>query len=302
MMRMKLFGLSTMLALAALAVAGAEEPVIEHCYVSLIDDVQVSAPEAGVLSILRDKQGRAWKTDDGQAVQLGMILAQVDDRQPRLELQAAKAELTAALARAEEDIEVRFSEAAYRVAQAEYQAALEVNRKVPGTVPTTEVRRLELTQHRAFLQIDKSKTDQRVAKLQADVNQAAVDAATAAIERRRVCSPVDGIVLAVLKQPGEWVQAGEPVARVARMDSLRVEGFLSAAQYNASELASRPVVVQLELARGRKVELPGRVTFVSPMVQAGNRYRLRAEVENRQENGQWLLRPGMEARMLISLK
>jgi multidrug resistance efflux pump len=280
----------------------AEEPTIDHCYVSLIDDVQVSAQEAGLLVILRNAQGRTWKTDDGQAVQLGTLLAQVDDRQPRLEQQAAKAELTASLARAEDDIEVRFSEAAYRVAQAEYQAAIEVNRKVPGTVPATEVRRLELTQHRAFLQIEKSKTDQSVAKLNAEVSQAAVDSAAAAVARRQITSPVDGIVLAVLKQPGEWVQAGEPVVRVARMDRLRVEGYLSAAQFNASELADRPVTVQFELARGRKAELPGRVTFVSPIVQAGNRYRLRAEVENRQENGQWLLRPGMEARMIVLLK
>ena len=252
--------------------------------------------------MLRDSKGRVWKTDDGQTVQVGTLLVQVDDRQPRLEQQAAKAELTAALARAEDDIEVRFSEAAYRVAQAEYQAAMEVNRKVPGTVPATEVRRLELTQHRSFLQIEKSKTDQRVAKLNAEVSQAAVDAAAVAIERRQIKSPVDGLILSVLKQPGEWVQAGEPVARVARMDRLRVEGFLSATQFNASELVDRPVTVQFELARGRKVELPGRVTFVSPLVQAGNRYRLRAEVENRQENGQWLLRSGMETRMVISLK
>jgi macrolide-specific efflux system membrane fusion protein len=299
---MQRLAFSAAIAIAIVGTVAGQEPIIDHCYVSLIDDVQISAQEAGLLVILRDKQGRAWKTEDGQPVQLGMLLAQVDDRQPRLEQQAAKAELTASLARAEDDIEVRFSEAAYRVAQAEYQAALEVNRKVPGTVPATEVRRLELTQHRAFLQIEKSKTDQRVAKLNAEVSQAAVDAAAAAIARRQITSPVDGLVLSVLKHPGEWVQAGEPVLRVARMDRLRVEGFLSAAQFNASELADRPVTVQFEMARGRKVELPGRVTFVSPVVQAGNRYRLRAEVENRQENGQWLLRPGMESRLLISLK
>lgn len=301
-MRTTLLAIATILSIAAPHFVVADEPVIDHCYVSLIDDVQVSSPEAGVLVMLRDSKGRVWKTDDGQAVQVGTLLVQVDDRQPRLEQQAAKAELTAALARAEDDIEVRFSEAAYRVAQAEYQAAIEVNRKVPNTVPATEVRRLELTQHRAFLQIEKSKTDQRVAKLNAEVSQAAVDAAAVAIERRQIKSPVDGLIISVLKQPGEWVQAGEPVARVARMDRLRVEGFLSATQFNASELANRPVTVQFELARGQKVELPGRVTFVSPIVQAGNRYRLRAEVENRQEGGQWLLRSGMETRMVISLK
>lgn len=277
-------------------------PLIDHCFVSLSDDVEVSAQEAGPLVELVDEQGRPRPTRDGQTVQRGMLLAQVDDRQPRLQRQAAEAELKAALAKAEDDIEVRYAEAAYRVAQAEYQSALEVNRKVPNTMPQTEVRRLELTQQRARLQIDRSRLEQTVASLQADVNRANVDAAAAAIERRRVVSPIDGVLLAVHKQPGEWVQAGEPLLRIARMDLLRVEGFVSAAEYNASELAERPVTVQLELARGRKVELPGRVTFVSPLVQAGNRYRVRAEVQNRTEQGQWLLRPGMPARMRVHVK
>ena len=38
----------------------------------------------------------------------------------------------------------------------------------------------------------------------------------------------------------------------------------------------------------------------SPLVTAGNKYRVRAEVVNRTEKGQWLLRPGMTAAMTIA--
>ncbi len=279
----------------------AADPVIDHCYVSLIDDVQVSAQEAGLLVAVRDQQQRIWSTREGQAVRVGTIVAQVDDQQPRLQRQAAEAELKAAVAKAQDDIEVRYSEAAYRVAQTEYQGAVDVNLKVAGTVPQSEVRRLELTQQRARLQIDRSIMERKVAGLSAEVSQAAVDAADAAIERRQIVSPVDGVILAVLKHPGEWVQAGEPVVHVAGMERLRVEGFLSANDYNASEIADRPVTVYFTLARGRQMKLPGRVTFVSPLVQAGNRYRVRAEVENEQESGQWLLRPGMPAQMQVNM-
>lgn len=294
------FGFLTLLANCAQPAQSAD-PVIDRCYVQLIDDVLVSGEEAGRLVDLRDEQGRVIELQDGAPVQRGMRLAQVDDRQPRLELKAAAAELRAAQARSESDIEVRYADAAYRVAQAEYDAALDANRRVAGTVPRSEQRRLELTQHRALLQIDRSKMEQTVTQLNTDVRQAAVEAAEAAILRRRIESPIDGIVLAVLKRPGEWVQVGEPVVRVARMDRLRVEGFLSAADYNASEITGRPVTVQFELARGRIQTLPGRVAFVSPLVQAGNRYRVRAEVENRQESGEWLLRPGMAAEITIDV-
>ncbi len=278
-----------------------QDPTLEHCYVSLIDDIEVAAQEAGLLVELRDAQGRVVTTQDGQTVTRGMLLAQADDSQPRLQKQAAEAELKAAQARSEDDIEVRYAEAAYRVAQSEYGAAADANSRVEGTVPRSEIRRLQLTQHRAYLQIDRSKMERNVARLNAEVSQATVDSATAAIDRRRIASPIDGIVLTVLKKPGEWVQIGEPVARVARMDRLRVEGFLSAAQFNASEIAGRPVTVHFELARSRKVSLPGQVTFVSPLVQAGNRYRVRAEVQNAQEGGQWLLRPGMASTMTVDV-
>jgi hypothetical protein len=41
--------------------------------------------------------------------------------------------------------------------------------------------------------------------------------------------------------------------------------------------------------------------FISPLVQAGDKYRVRAEVENRTEAGAPLLRPGMTATMTIGL-
>ena len=277
------------------------DPVLDRCYVTLIDDIQVAAQEAGLLVELKDKEGRIVITQDGQPIRRGMLIAQVNDGQPRLEKQAAEAELKAARARSENDIEVRYAEAAYRVSQSEYAAAEEANARVSGTVPRSEVRRLQLTQHRAYLQIDRSKMEQEVAKLNADVAQAAVDSADAAIARRSITSPIDGIILSVLKKPGEWVQVGEPVARVARMDYLRVEGFLSAAEFNPSEVSGRSVTVDLELARGQKVSLPGTVTFVNPLVQAGNRYRVRAKVQNALDRGEWVLRPGMPVKMTIKV-
>ena len=60
--------------------------------------------------------------------------------------------------------------------------------------------------------------------------------------------------------------------------------------------------MEIELSRGRKEQFKGRVVFVNPIVQAGNRYRVRAEVANRQEEGQWLLSPGSTATMVIHLQ
>jgi multidrug efflux pump subunit AcrA (membrane-fusion protein) len=61
------------------------------------------------------------------------------------------------------------------------------------------------------------------------------------------------------------------------------------------------VTVQVQIAGGKTAQFTGRVVFISPLVQAGDRYRVRAEVENRTEQGMPVLRPGMAATMTIAL-
>jgi multidrug efflux pump subunit AcrA (membrane-fusion protein) len=268
--------------------------VIAHALVSVIDDVEVPAQENGLLLGMNVSEGALVKKDD--------LLAQIDDREAKLKRYAAEVEREAALAKASDDIEVRFAQASLEVANAEVSSSETINSKTPGLVPATEIRRLRLTKRRAELQIDKSKLDLGVAKMTAEVHDAAVKNAEHTIERRRILSPMDGEVIARLKERGEWVNAGEPVLRVIRMDRLKVEGLLPAADFNPDELIERPVLIDVELAHGRKAQFEGKITYISPLVTAGNKYRVRAEVANRVEKNQWLLRPGMTAVVNVGIE
>jgi len=60
-------------------------------------------------------------------------------------------------------------------------------------------------------------------------------------------------------------------------------------------------MVDVQIAGGRTARFAGKVVFISPLVQAGDKYRVRAEVENRTEGGTPVLRPGMTATMTIGL-
>ena len=266
---------------------------LTHCLVSLIEDVQVPAREAGALT--------GVAVAEGDYVTQGHVLAQIDDRQPRLDKLAAELERDAALAKAQDDIEVRYSEAALAVAAAELDRALAVERKNAGAVAQTEIQKLRLAKHRDELQIERSKLEMRVAKMNADVHQASVKLAEEAVARRQIVSPLNGVVVTIFHEKGEWVAAGEPVLQVIRIDRLRVEGFLSATEIGPEEVAGRAVTVDVQLAGGRTARFAGKVVFISPLVQAGDKYRVRAEVENRTENGSPLLRPGMSATMTIAL-
>lgn len=269
------------------------EVQLTHCLVSLVEDVQVPAREAGALMSVN--------VVEGQHVTLGQLLAQIDDQQPRLDKQAAELERDAALAKAQDDIEVRYSEAAYAVAGAELERALAIQAKSPGGVTQQEIQKLQLAKQRDQLQIERSRLEMKVAKMNADVHQAAVKSSDNAVARRQIVSPLAGVVTTIFHEQGEWVAAGEPVLQVIRIDRLRVEGFLNATEVGPEEVAGRPVTVDVQTAGGRTARFTGRVVFISPLVQAGDKYRVRAEVENRTEAGTPVLRPGMTATMTISL-
>ncbi|MDX1944967.1 MAG: HlyD family efflux transporter periplasmic adaptor subunit [Pirellulaceae bacterium] len=266
---------------------------LTHCLVSLIEDIQVPALEAGALTSL--------VVTEGQFVTAGQLLARIDDRQPKVDKLAAELERDAALAKAADDIEVRFSEAALQVAVAELQRAVAIDAKSPGGVTQQEIQKLRLAKHRDELQIDRSKLEMRIAKMNADVHQAAVQKSDDALARRQIVSPIDGIVVTVFHERGEWLNAGEPVLQVVRIDRLRVEGFLNASEFSPGEIAGRAVTVEVPLTGGKIGRFAGQIVFVSPLVQAGNKYRVRAEVENRSENGHPILRPGMSATMTVHL-
>lgn len=273
--------------------APVREVKLTHCLVSLIEDVQVPAREAGALM--------SMNVVEGQYVTAGQLLAQIDDQQPKLDKLAAELERDAAMAKALDDIEVRYAEAAFEVASAELERAVSIDRKSPGGVTQQEIQKLRLAKHRDELQIERSKLERRVAKMNADVHQAAVQSAGHAVARRQIVSPLAGVVVNILHEKGEWVAAGEPVLQVVRIDRLRVEGFLNATEVGPEEVAGRPVAVDVQMVGGKTVRFTGDVVFISPLVQAGDKYRVRAEVENRTDGGSPLLRPGMTATMAIGL-
>ena len=267
---------------------------IERALVSLDKDIEISSLAPGKLTMVEVREGDRVRTGDQ--------VAQVDDREPQLKKRAAEIQLLAALTQAQDEIPVIYARASSAVAKAEYLEHKEATEKVPGTVADATIRRLKLQVEESRLLIKKNEMEMKVAQMNADVHQADVDSADEEIRRRRLLSDVDGLVVEVFRDKGEWVQAGDVVMRVVRMDRLRVEGFLNSADFDPFQIEGKPVTVRVKLAQGRHVDFSGKIVFVNPIIQAKGNFLVRAEVENRQVNDSWVMRPGMDAEMEISLR
>ena len=262
------------------------------CQVTLIHDIEVPAPESGLLVQMEVR--------DEQVVERGQLLALIDSRQQCLQREASELERDAATTRAADEVEIRYAEASYDKSKAELDDALAINKRNDGAVTQSRLRELRLECERTRLQVEKSKLDLKVAGMTAAVHDAKVKIADEAIERRKIVAPIDGEVVAVKLQSDEWVNAGDSVYRIIRLDRLRVEGLVNVKDYNPSEIHDRPVTVEVELAHGQVAQFTGRVTHIDPIVKS-QLFRVRAEVDNRQENGHWLLQSGRDATMIVHL-
>jgi multidrug efflux pump subunit AcrA (membrane-fusion protein) len=266
-------------------------PVLHHCVVKLIDEVVVSVEEPGLIAALEIREG--------MTVEAGLKMGRVNDGQARMAKLVSEAEHKIAQGKATNDIEVRYAESAAKVAEYEYRASLQANQRAPNSISGVKLQELALSYEKAQRQIEQAQHNQAIFREEAEAKRVAVEAAEDDIRRRQIVAPINGEVVEVPVHLGEWIKPGDAVCKIIRLDQLAVEGFLRAADYETGELVGRPVVVEATLAHGRRVQFAGKIAFVHPEIDARGQFRVKAEVVNTVENGQFLLRPGHDVDMTI---
>jgi multidrug efflux pump subunit AcrA (membrane-fusion protein) len=128
------------------------------------------------------------------------------------------------------------------------------------------------------------------------------EAADEEIARRQLRSPIDGVVDRVLAQVGEWVQPGQPIVEIVRLNRLRVETSLNAYEVSPREVAvGQPVEIEIQIGPRQVEKFTGKVGFVSNVVVA-DRYRVWVEFDNRKVGDFWAVSPGLQAVMTIQLR
>src|SRR5215471_5089796 len=115
-MSRKLLTLLGLTALTAVATAAKSEGppgvsksiTVEQCKVTLLDDVEVPAADSGILWTIHVKEG--------QAVESGQLLVDIDNREIMAKKAVAEGELAAATKQAESQAEIEVAEKAIGVA------------------------------------------------------------------------------------------------------------------------------------------------------------------------------------------
>lgn len=255
-----------------------------------IDQAEVPAQEQGVLTKFFILEGYEVKKDDS--------LAQIDDEQAKMAVQVQQAKLSAAEREASNDVNIRYAKAARNVADAELKSAKETIARVPGAVPATEIRKLELSVVQATLQIEQSTNQFEISKYQVDVSKAELDAAKLGVTRRVVKSPISGIIVEKYRNEGEWVKPGDPIVKVVYFEKLRVKTTFDINRIPMQRVMKHNAKISVVQKPG--LTFNGKVVFANPVIQSGGAYEVWIDVDNVvDKDGFWTLQPGMEAIVTI---
>jgi len=267
--------------------AWGENIEVKSVLLKLTERVETPARDTGMLTEL--------KVTEGQRVEADQLLAQIDDEEPRLLKLKTELELRIAEKKAQDDSAVKSASEEVEVADGDFKRAQKSREKLASSVPASEFEHLKLKAIQAKLQLEKARHDLDVAKLTRDARAADIGIVEHNLARRRVVAPFAGQVVEIFHRRGDWVETGEKVVRVVRLDRLRAEGFMDI-QYVRPELVGRPVTVRVEGVGGQSRTLTGKLTFISPEADPVNRQtRVWAEVDNKDQ----LLPAGLRATMTI---
>lgn len=220
-------------------------------------DVVVGAQTTG--------QIESFSPTEGARIAAGEIVAVVDASTLQLQLQQTTAQRTASASRVEE--------VSRQIGVLETQA---------GIVQRTyeRMRRLFEQQAATAQQLDQAERDYRtlVAQMAAAAAQretatrevASADARVAQIRdqiaKSRVTNPLTGTVLATYATRGEFVQTGQPLYKIASLDTLELRAYVSESQL-AQIRIGQPVAVSADISSASRRAFPGTVTWISAQAE-----------------------------------
>ncbi len=262
---------------------------------SFVNDIKVVAQADGiVLDIL---------VDEGAVVPKDTVMIQIDNRLANAEKDIAIRELESAKLKAEDDSQIKFSEASYDVASSVFKRSQELYKTTAESLDDLEKKRLELI--KAGFQIDVSKREQKINEAAVGVNEAKLNASMVQLELRTIKAPFSGVVASVQKERYDWVKAGEEILRLVSLDKFRVKGTVRLTE-SPNNLEGARAKVIVPVGSGRVEEIEGVVGFVSPESQGtGARadgtddYAVWVEIPNKQVAGKYLFRGAMDAEVEI---
>jgi HlyD family secretion protein len=216
-------------------------------------EVVVSAETAGQLM--------SFTAGEGQRLELGAQVAVVDTVQLALQRDQTFAMLAASGSRATEvanNIEVL--QAQYEIAERGYQRTQRLYQEQAAT--TQQLDQAEREFRMLKDQIEAARAQGEAARHDVASSSAQIALIEDRIRRSRIANPRAGTVLTTYVELGEFVKEGQPLYKLAILDSLELRAYVTEPQL-ARVRIGQPAEVTIDANEHERTTLTGRVTWIS---------------------------------------
>jgi multidrug resistance efflux pump len=262
----------------------------ENCPVFAIDAIELPAKETGVIANL------PWK--EGDELQAKQIVAQIDASDVRMEEGIAASNAALARELANDTTDEDFASSVLTEANVSLKNYEELDRRGAGSA--TELRAKQLGVEQAELKLQHAKFARKQLLVKADLAQKSLESVRQRLKKFEIIAPFDGQLTKLHKRNGHWVQVGEEIASMVRLNELRVDAYVPLEGRHPSKLVGRNVWITLPGTSDIDAKrLGGIITHFDPEVTSAKTVRIHASVQNFKNDGFWQLLPGMLVSMEI---
>lgn len=216
-------------------------------------EVIVSAETSG--------QIRIFTPAEGMRLERGAVVALIDTTQLMLERQAITAERAAADARAAQATrQLRVLQVQYDIARRAYDRTRRLHDQQAAT--SAQLDQAEREYRSLGAQIEAMRAQRQSVGLDAASTAARVKQVQDRIAKSSVANPEAGTVLTTYARAGEIIQPGQPLYKIANLDTLVLRAYVTGGQLGTIHLGQQ-VRVRVDRSSKDLVTLPGTVSWVS---------------------------------------
>ncbi|MDA8745494.1 HlyD family efflux transporter periplasmic adaptor subunit [Rubripirellula amarantea] len=193
-----------------------------------------------------------------------------------------------------EGLRLAFEKSRLETKQAEFEQRVAV---LQAQAEVEAAKRFDANVEQSQTEIAAAKSGQDIQRLQSLARKQQLELAQTRLDQHHFTAPFAGTIVERHQHSGGWVNAGDPVMKLIRLDRLRVDGYLALDDLSSIQLGDE---VELEVQAGtRTIQRVGEVTFVAPTVDPVNQ-EVRVWIEF--DNQDFSARPGMQANVVGTRK
>jgi HlyD family secretion protein len=217
------------------------------------EEVTVSSQATGEL--------RSFTPVEGSHVERGAIIGVVDTVQLGLDLAQllAQRQSTGARTAAAEE-QIRVLEAQVGIAKRAYDRMLRLADEKAATAQ--QVDQAERDYKTLLAQIEAARSQRNSVASEIGATDARIAQIRDRITRARISNPVSGTVLSTFVKQGEVVQTGQPLYKVANLDSLTLRAYVTEPQLTSVRLGQR-IEVRVDKGDGTLMTVNGVVAWIA---------------------------------------